>query len=163
MTGRRVARRRGPHYRGAPRALRRSRSVASWLASYSRLLPAMPLRRLPCLAAAVLAVVTGPALASGNLGFLGRGPLAHFNETDIDQARGALGRALRAEQMDTAYDWANPATGAGGRITPLRVFERDGLPCRDLRIESRHPRASADGIFTLCQRDGRWRMVTPPR
>jgi len=109
------------------------------------------------MAAALCGAVPG-AMAS-NLNFLGRAPVAYFTPEDFDLARGALGRALSAEAMDTAFDWANPATRARGTITPLSAFERNGLPCRQLRIATRHPKAQANGVYTLCQREGRWKLA----
>lgn len=107
------------------------------------------------LAGCLLAVAGAQA---SNLSFLGRGPIAKFNEADLDLLRGALGRALASDRMDAAQVWRNPATGASGEITPLHAFEHSGRPCRELRVVNRHPGVSSDGRYTLCRDAGRWRL-----
>jgi hypothetical protein len=116
---------------------------------------------LACAAAVLLA--SGSALAN-NLNFLGQAPISRYDETDMDLLRGALGKALTSEAMEVGFDFANPKTGASGSITPLRALTQGGLPCRELRGVLRHPRtATADAIYMLCKRDGRWKLAAPPR
>lgn len=110
--------------------------------------------------AALLLLPTGGSLASG-LSFLGRDAIARFNEQDLDLMRGALGRALRSSDFDRTQPWSNPATGAGGEITPLRAFERGNRPCRELRVKSWHQRVTSEGVYVLCRRDGRWTLASP--
>jgi hypothetical protein len=125
------------------------------------LMPARPYAALACAAALLLASGSAPA---NNLNFLGQAPIARYDETDMDLLRGALGKALTSDTMDVAFEFANPKTGASGTITPLRTFTQNGLPCRDLRGVLRHPRtATADAIYTLCKREGRWKLAAPPR
>lgn len=109
---------------------------------------------------ALLALPASGSLASG-LTFLGRDAIARFNEQDLDLMRGALGRALRSPEFDLAQPWSNPATGAGGEITPLRAFERQGRPCRELRVKSWHRKVNSEGVYALCRRDGRWTLANP--
>jgi hypothetical protein len=108
-------------------------------------------------------LASGSALAS-NLNFLGQAPISRYDETDMDLLRGALGKALTSDAMDVPFEFANPKTGASGTITPLRTLTQGGLPCRDLRGVLRHPRtATADAIYTMCKREGRWKLAAPPR
>jgi surface antigen len=109
--------------------------------------------------AALLALMTGSSQAAG-LSFLGRDAIARFNEQDIDLMRGALGRALRSPDFETAQAWSNAATGAGGEITPLRAFERGARPCRELRVKSWHKQVRSEGVYVLCRRDGRWALAS---
>ena len=113
------------------------------------------------LIALALGLAAAAAHAQSSLGFLGRSTIAHFNERDFDLARGALGRALTSEKMDVAYAWRNPDTRAGGEITPLRAFEHDGKPCRELRIVSFHPKSRSQGVYALCRQNNRWVVFTP--
>ncbi len=115
---------------------------------------------LSVLLPALVLAAAAPAQAAG-LGFLGRSTLAHLNERDIDLARGALGRALTTSQLEVAQTWRNPDTRAGGEITPLRSFEQDGRPCRELKIDTRHPKARSQGVYTLCRAGERWVVATP--
>lgn len=120
-----------------------------------------PTVAVACAAALVLA--SASALAS-NLNFLGQAPISRYDETDMDLLRGALGKALTSDTMEVPFEFANPKTGASGSITPLRTLSQGGLPCRDVRGVLRHPRtATADAVYTLCKREGRWKLAAPPR
>jgi hypothetical protein len=120
-----------------------------------------PYAALACAAALLLA--SGSALAN-NLKFLGQAPISRYDDADMDLLRGALGKALTSDTMEVAFEFANPKTGASGSITPLRTLTQGGLPCRELRGVLRHPRtATADAIYMLCKREGRWKLAAPPR
>ena len=113
----------------------------------------------PSALVACLALAAPLAHASG-LGFMGRGPMAKFSQEDHDLFRGALGRALAADKLDEAVDWNNPKSPAKGSITPQKVYERNGAPCRTLRVVNQYKDLSSDGVYSLCKRDGRWQMAT---
>ena len=105
----------------------------------------------------VLLVASTVATASG-LGFLSRGPAAKFNDADHDLFRGALGKALATDTIGTPVKWNNPNTSASGEITPQKAFEDGGAPCRTLRVVSRYGTLESNGVYTLCQRQGRWQL-----
>lgn len=106
---------------------------------------------------AVLGAIGG-AQAAG-LGFMSKGPMAHFNEADMKLLNQALDKALAAPETGTAVEWSNPATGAGGAITSLRAFEAKGQPCREVKAVNRHRQLESSGVYTLCRRDGRWKLA----
>ncbi|MCU0951155.1 MAG: RT0821/Lpp0805 family surface protein [Burkholderiaceae bacterium] len=108
------------------------------------------------LAAAALAPLA--ASASG-LSFLARGPMSHFNDADMKLFTGALGQALTAQEAGGEVRWANERTGASGEITPQRLYERNGAPCRDLKVVARHRATESTGVYPMCRRDGRWRLA----
>jgi len=113
----------------------------------------------PMAFAACLALVVPLAHASG-LGFMGRGPMAKFSQEDHDLFRGALGRALSSDKLDQAIDWNNPKSPAKGSITPQKTYEKDGVPCRTVRVVNEYRDLRSDGVYSLCRRDGRWKLAT---
>lgn len=108
--------------------------------------------------AAWLSVMAAPVAASG-LGFLSRGPMSRFNDADMKLLNEALGQALKAPQAGITIDWANDKSGASGSVTPQRLFEDKGVPCRELKVVNRHRQLEASGVYTLCRRDGRWKLA----
>jgi surface antigen len=116
---------------------------------------ARPIVFVACLALAA------PLLAhASGLAFMGRGPMAKFSKEDHDLFRGALNRALTTDKLDQAIAWNNPKTPAKGSITPHKIHERDGAPCRTLRVVNEYQTLQSDGVYTLCKRDGSWKLAT---
>jgi surface antigen len=112
--------------------------------------------QLRSIVTALALLVAGSVFAAG-LGFMSKGPMARFNAADMTLFNDALARAQAAPQPGTAIDWANEKTGSAGSVTPLRLFEDGGLPCRELKIVNRHQTMEESGVYTMCrQQDGRW-------
>ena len=114
--------------------------------------------RRAVLAATCVVACVGAAQAAG-LGFMSKGPMAHFNEADMRLLNQALDRALAAPETSTAVEWSNAATGAGGAITPLRAFDQTGRPCREVKVVNRHRQLESSGVYTLCRSEGRWKLA----
>jgi surface antigen len=116
--------------------------------------------RSPTLAAAMLvaSLLVATNASAANLGFLARGPMARFNDADMQKLRAAVGEALEAKETGTEVGWSNEKTGASGEITPLRIFDSKKRPCRELKVVNRHKQLQASGVYTLCRQDGRWRL-----
>lgn len=108
--------------------------------------------------AAVLLAVSGAAAGAG-LGFLADAPVRRFNGDDLRLMNEAIERALATGETGTPVRWANDRTPASGEVTPQRMFERNGRPCRDLRVLNRHGTLEASGIYTLCREDGQWKLA----
>ena len=121
-------------------------------------LPPLSRCALPAVVLVAVAAVTSVAQAAG-LGFMSKGPMSHFTEADMKLLNQALDRALAAPEMGAAVEWANPATSAGGAITPLRAFEEKGRPCREVKAVNRHRQLESSGVYTLCRSDGRWKLA----
>ena len=120
--------------------------------------------RVACLPRRVLLAVTCAAACVGavqaaGLGFMSKGPMAHFNEADMKLLNQALDRALAATDTGTAVEWSNAATGASGAITPLRAFDIGGRPCREVKAVNRHRQLESSGVYTLCRGEGRWTLA----
>ena len=99
---------------------------------------------------------------AGNLGFLDKSPLSKFNDKDIELSQAALGKALAASEPGQAFDWENPATGAGGKTTLKQTFERDGRPCRVVTIANHAKSLKSGGDYTMCKSGERWQPAPPP-
>ena len=100
------------------------------------------------------------AAAQGSgLNFLARGPIARYTAADMRLLERAVGQALKGDQVGNVIEWSNEKTGASGEITPQRIFESAGLPCRELRVALRSRNRESSGLYTLCQRDGRWKLA----
>lgn len=114
------------------------------------------MRHRSIVCAATLLLAAGTASAAG-LGFMSKGPMAKFNEADIKLLEGALAKAREAKETGTPVEWANEKTGASGSVTPLKIFDEAGRPCRDLKVVNRHKQLEASGMYTMCrQQNGRW-------
>lgn len=108
----------------------------------------------------LLGLASASALATSNLGFLHDGPMAKFQRQDYALLAAALQRSYAAEAGSEPAAWRNDATGASGEVRVERVFERGTLPCRELRITNRQGRLESTGVYTVCQRDGRWKLAS---
>jgi surface antigen len=106
----------------------------------------------------LLGAMSAPVAASG-LNFLARGPMSRFNEADMKLLNGALSQALKAPEAGTPVEWANEKSAASGSVTLQRLFDRAGVPCRELKIVNRHRQLESSGVYTLCRRDGRWKLA----
>ncbi len=109
------------------------------------------------LAIACLAVA-GHTAAAG-FGFLARGTMTRFSETDMKLFEEALGKALAAEKTGVPVEWKNGQTGASGVITPRRIFRKASTPCSEVRIVNRHRTREDSGVYSFCQQDGRWSLA----
>lgn len=109
--------------------------------------------------AVTCAVASVGAVQAAGLGFMSKGPMAHFNEADMRLLNQALDRALAAPETGTAVEWSNAATGASGAITPLRAFDNGGRPCREVKAVNRHRQLESSGVYTLCRSEGRWKLA----
>jgi surface antigen len=60
-------------------------------------------------------------------------------DVDLVYARAAASDVLARSGKDTSMPWQNPATGAGGNITPLATgYSEGGLPCRNFLASYEH-------------------------
>lgn len=116
-------------------------------------------RRIAELAVSALAVVLAAPAAASNLGFLARGPMSRFNDADMKLLNEAVSQALKAKDVGVANEWRNDKSGASGSITPQRAFDERGAPCRELKVVNRHRQLESSGVYTLCRRDGRWKLA----
>jgi surface antigen len=118
----------------------------------------MPHRILLCLVSMVAALCAGHALAA-NTTFLGDAPISRMTAEDVDILYDSAMRALDESPDGVARRWENPATGAGGVLTPLNTYARGANRCRDLHVKNHAREIQGQGtVVTLCRTaDGQWK------
>ena len=82
-----------------------------------------------------------------------------FDDEDLrmflDTARQALHGAPESETLK----WQNPKTRHGGEITLLRNFQSEGRACKEVKVFNQAQGRKATNNFSLCQVDGKWRLL----
>ena len=114
-------------------------------------------RALPALILAGL-FAAAPAGRAMNLEPLLRDtPAGLFTVQDYEYFDVALKKALDELGQNEAAQWENPATRAGGTVTVIQEFQREGSACKRLRVENRARERRGFTVFDFCRRaDGRW-------
>lgn len=106
-------------------------------------------------------LVASPMVAAQNwVGLLKNTPAERFDEEDLrifmDTGRKALAEGADNETLR----WENPKTRARGDITVVRRFEWKTHPCRELKIHNEAQGRKGDSSLSLCQVDGKWRLLS---
>jgi surface antigen len=117
---------------------------------------------LPRLAIALLAGLCASAALAANTTFLGDAPISRMTPEDVDILYAASIRVLEIGSDGVAQTWENPATGAGGVLTPLKSYTRGATRCRDLHVKNHAREIQSQGtVLTLCRTaDGQWKGGT---
>jgi surface antigen len=106
-----------------------------------------------------LLLSAAPALAA-NIGFMDDSPFAYFSEKDLELFKAALGDILDKGTDGESRTWSNPASTAGGTMSVVKSFERDGLACRSLSITNKAKGRSEKGQYRFCrQSTGEWKVA----
>lgn len=123
------------------------------------------MKSFAALLAVALATAAWAAGTGGNYGWLSDTPVSKFNKDDKKLMREAAAEVIGAQPGFTR-SWENPATGNGGTLTLLAVFEApDGRPCRQLRVQNHAKGLSGDSKVSICKHPSRgWLLDTeePP-
>jgi 17 kDa outer membrane surface antigen len=103
--------------------------------------------------------VTGTASAQTNLGDLRDAPSAKFGPADFDMLWATIDEVSRGKVGD-ARTWQNTATGNGGTIKLLKVFQStDGRHCRRLRMDNHAMSLKGSTKQTVCATpEGKWML-----
>jgi surface antigen len=107
----------------------------------------------------LLATLAAGAASASGFGFLAETPMSRFNGDDMKMMNAAIERALESSDFGTQVAWANDGTRSSGEVTPLRAFDRQGRPCRELRVVNRNRALENSGVYTMCRENGRWTLV----
>jgi surface antigen len=86
-------------------------------------------------------------------------PISHMTDEDYAIAMKVIDAALDEGAEGTTYRWENRATGASGTITPRKSFSRNGMSCRDARIEAAAGGQRNDSAWTLCKTAQGWKVL----
>lgn len=91
--------------------------------------------------------------------------VAQPREADLVYARAAAADALGRADKDGSVPWENPQSGAGGNITPLASFYREGsFTCRDFLASYVHGELQTWLQGEACRAgEGKWQVksLTP--
>jgi hypothetical protein len=113
--------------------------------------------------AILIAVTAVPAAAQNWVRLLKNTPAERFDEEDLrlflDNAR----KTLAEGKVNETSSWENPKTRARGELTVLRTFESKGLPCKEVRMHNEAQGRKNTSELSLCQVEGKWRLVTAPQ
>ena len=100
------------------------------------------------------------ANAQNWVGMLKNTPAERFDDEDLRIFMDTARKLLREGKENDTVTWQNPDTKAGGELTVLRVFESKGRPCKDVRVQNHAQGRKGDSKVSLCQVDGKWRMLS---
>jgi len=114
-------------------------------------------RVLPLLTLAAL-VASAPAVQATNImSLLRETPAELFTPADYELFDAALRNALADLRQDGVVQWSNPETRAGGSVTVIREYQRDGNACKRLRVDNHANNRKGYTTFDFChQAEGRW-------
>jgi surface antigen len=84
-------------------------------------------------------------------------PAQLFTVQDYGLFDVALKKALDEARQAEVVQWENPETRAGGSVTVVQEYQREGNACKRLRIDNRAGQRVGYSVFDFCrQADGRW-------
>jgi surface antigen len=113
--------------------------------------------------AVLIAAVAAPAAAQNWVRILKNTPAERFDEEDLRLFLDNGRKALAEGKVNETSSWENPKTRARGEITVLRNYESKGRPCRDVRMYNEAQGRKNTSELSLCQVEGKWRLVTAPQ
>ena len=97
-------------------------------------------------------------LTSGTHPLLGLpGNLA--NDADRENMHTAITNALDSQPDNTTSTWKNEDTGTYVTTRPLSTFERDGMTCRRMQLQTGAEGEIRDWIFNYCRKADGWKVA----
>jgi surface antigen len=112
--------------------------------------------------AALLAALTGPANAAGELGAFRNTVVTKFNTDDFGMMQARIDQALATEKDGEALAWKSAKTKASGSVTPLSRLTWNGLACRRMRVTNAYGSLKGEGVYKFCETPtGQWKLVGP--
>ena len=113
-----------------------------------------------------LAMAAGPAAATPLSIYNGlrETPTTKFGKADMDMMTQTVYRTLSTGEDGVKVSWENPATSAGGSVTPAKdPKNRPG--CRLAQIENHFQAMRHEGGYILCKNKSKapppWQLVSP--
>ncbi len=89
---------------------------------------------------------------------------AELSKEDIELLKRAAAKLYEPDsvQVGTTEAWANSDSGNSGIVTMIKIFEKQGMPCRQLQHEVRvSGKSDPSGVgFTRCKTtEGDWKLL----
>ena len=98
-------------------------------------------------------------LRSDNYSFLDDTAGQYFNEQDWAIYLKAQNLALNQYRDGSKLTWRNPATGSHGSFVPMNTMRKNGLLCRNLKIENNANYRTGVTTLTFCKNKGEWKGI----
>lgn len=108
----------------------------------------------------LLAAASFAVQAQSNMAFLKDAPIQKMTREDTALLMKNSNEALSRNADGETSAWTNPKTGASGTATPLRSFTQKGMKCREAEYTNHAGGFNGGGRFTLCLRNGEWKIVS---
>lgn len=96
-----------------------------------------------------------------NLMFLSKeAPARRYSDEDWQYLNRAIDHTLVNIEDSASYRWNNPASPASGLLEVLESSNRDGTPCRRMRLINFYNDIKGVTEFVFCkQSDGEWKVA----
>ena len=96
-----------------------------------------------------------------NLMFLSKeAPARRYSDEDWQYLNRAIDHTLVNIEDGASYRWNNPASPASGQLEVLESSNRDGTPCRRMRLINFYNDIKGVTEFVFCkQSDGEWKVA----
>jgi len=114
-------------------------------------------RALPILILAGLFATAPDVRATNLIPLLRETPAELITVRDYELFDIALKKTLAEVGQDGVVQWDNPETRAGGSMTVIREYQREGNACKRLRVDNHANNRKGYTTFDFChQADDRW-------
>ena len=120
----------------------------------------MPMRRILI---AFLASLAGPALALNWVPLLKNSPAERFDEEDLQLFLTTARKVVNEAPDNQTVSWENPDTKHHGDFTILKSFEKDGQPCKRVRVRNEADGRKASSVVDACRVGTKWRLIGAPQ
>ena len=120
----------------------------------------MPMRRILI---AFLASLAGPALALNWVPLLKNSPAERFDEEDLQLFLTTARKTVNEAPDNQTVSWENPDTKHHGDFTILKSFEKDGQPCKRVRVRNEADGRKASSVVDACRVGTKWRLIGAPQ
>jgi surface antigen len=102
--------------------------------------------------------VTAPTFSQGVIDPFGT-KTYRLSDPDLELLKQAVRQALESQKAGTTVEWAGKQTKRAGRVTLLRVFQLNGMPCGEVE----HVFTDGSGsryVLPFCRAaDGAWKVA----
>jgi len=116
-----------------------------------------PITRRSIVLAFAIAAIATPIFAAGFNDLLGH-DWRQLNGKDIQLLRKSVHEILDARIVGATATWENPETGEAGRVSTMRIYELNGMPCAEIEhVFMTHNRYRYALLF--CRKNGEWKMA----
>lgn len=103
----------------------------------------------------LLTLASYSALGQNNL-FLRNSPLAELSGKELDSLLMSVDTLLDSEQVNTPVVWTNESNNINAEMTVVEIYEKNGLTCRILEIQTTRVNSQSTTQYRFCRVDDKW-------